>query len=100
MTQGQANGRVELEQIVRRLAAEQAGRAAEQVRLEDRFEEDLDFDSLAKVEFVIELEDALGVSIPDEGIERTKTVGEAVELAAALVRHRSPAGAAPAAPGV
>ncbi|MFH1329665.1 MAG: acyl carrier protein [Actinomycetota bacterium] len=46
------------------------------------FEEDLEVDSLGVVELLMALEDAFGVSIPDEEAERIVTVGDAVSLVA------------------
>lgn len=49
---------------------------------EASFIDDLGADSLDIVELVMALEDAFGVSIPDEDAESIKTVGDAVEYIA------------------
>ncbi len=49
------------------------------IKLESRFEEDLNADSLDIVEFVMEFEDRLGLSIPDAEAETLKTVQLAVD---------------------
>ena len=49
------------------------------VRPESRLEEDLGLDSLAMLDLLLALEEACGVSIPDEVAERITTVGEAVD---------------------
>ncbi|HNT27952.1 MAG TPA: acyl carrier protein [bacterium] len=43
------------------------------------FIEDLNADSLDVVDFVMELEGAFSIEIPDEDVEKIKTVGAAVE---------------------
>lgn len=40
-------------------------------------------DSLALVELVMDLEDALGVDLPEDEVTRTRTVGELVDLCVA-----------------
>lgn len=89
MTKVAVMDRAELEQIVRRLAGDQAGRSADEVALDHRFREDLDFDSLAMVDFIMHLEDALNLSIPDEAVEGTKSVREAVDMVAGLLVARA-----------
>lgn len=62
------------------LAAAQAGVDVETITPQTHFVNDLHYDSLAKVEFVIDLEEAFDVSIPDTIAEHATTVGEAVEM--------------------
>lgn len=52
---------------------------AENVTLAARLAEDLGADSLDAVELNMALEDALGVSIPDEELAGLKTVGDIVK---------------------
>jgi len=54
----------------------------EKITLAASFETDLEVDSLGVVELLMALEDAFGVSIPDEEAERIVTVGDAVSLIA------------------
>ena len=49
------------------------------VTLSSRFQEDLGADSLDIVELLMEIEEAFGVSIPDEESEKLKTVGDALK---------------------
>lgn len=51
---------------------------AESVTLDTRLGEDLNADSLDIVEMLMSLEDEFGVDIPDEEIEKMKTVGDVV----------------------
>jgi acyl carrier protein len=53
---------------------------AAKVTREARFKEELEADSLDVVEFVMELEEVFGVSIPEEELTDVKTVGEAFDL--------------------
>lgn len=74
----------EIEQTVIRLAAEQAGVSAEQVTPASAFVQDLNFDSLDMVEYVMLVEEAFDVKISDDEAAEAKTVGDA----ARLVRER------------
>jgi len=51
----------------------------EQVTPEKSFNDDLGADSLDKVEIIMQLEDALGIEIPDEDAETILTVKDAYE---------------------
>ena len=53
---------------------------AAKVTRDARFKEELEADSLDVVEFVMELEEVFGVSIPEEELTDVKTVGEAFDL--------------------
>lgn len=64
---------------VRAVIAETLGCDLEQVTPEAALEADLGADSLASVELVMALEEAVGVSIPDEDLPNMKTVGDIME---------------------
>lgn len=49
-----------------------------EVTSEKSFVDDLDIDSLSLVEIAVQLEDTYGVKIPDEDMQRLRTVGDAV----------------------
>jgi len=51
--------------------------APEEVRLEARFIDDLNADSLAQVEIILALEDAFNITVPDEEVENFRVVKEA-----------------------
>jgi acyl carrier protein len=55
------------------------------VRLDARWREDLDADSLAVVEITLALNDAFSIKIPDVDPEQLSTVGQAFEIVARLV---------------
>jgi acyl carrier protein len=75
----------QLVETVQRLAAEQVGAGSAGVDLETHFHNDLNYDSLDDVSFMMELEEAFEVSIPDEEAENIRTVGQAVERLLALM---------------
>jgi acyl carrier protein len=57
---------------------EVAGVNPEDVAEEKSFTEDLDVDSLSMVEVVVAAEEKFGVKIPDDEVQKLKTVGDAV----------------------
>ena len=76
--------RAGIEAKVAGLLAGQRGIDPGIVRPESRLEEDLGLDSLALLDLLLALEEACGVTIPDEVAERITTVGEAVDAVAEL----------------
>jgi acyl carrier protein len=70
--------RQEIQSKIIAIAAEQAGVALEQVTPATHFVNDLNFDSLDVVEFAMEVEDELGVSIPDDQVEKLQTVEDVI----------------------
>lgn len=70
------------EQIAAQVAAavaEEADKKPDEIRPEDRFVEDLAFDSLSLVELVMELEDNFKLSIPDDDVQNLKSVGQVID---------------------
>jgi acyl carrier protein len=55
-----------------------------EVRLDARWREDLDADSLAVVEITLALNDAFSIKIPDVDPEQLQTVGQAFDIVAGL----------------
>ena len=72
----------EIEAKVIDIVANQMGADKSQISRETSFVEDLNADSLDTVELVMEFEDELETSIPDEAAEQIKTVGQAIEYIA------------------
>jgi acyl carrier protein len=73
------------------LAAEQVSLDPSTVTPDSDFFNDLNFDSLDTVEFVMKVEDEFAVSIEDHQTERVRTPRQACEmLAAALAAHAPP----------
>lgn len=69
----------EIHAVVAGLVEEIVGTPADQVRAEQQLKADLKVDSLAMVEMVVALEDALGIRIADDEVKKLKTVGQLVE---------------------
>ncbi|MCW2606451.1 MAG: Phosphopantetheine attachment site [Frankiales bacterium] len=67
--------------VVRSTAVDLLDLEAEQLG-EDVSWKDLSVDSLALVEYCMAVEDALGVSLPEDEVGRTATVGAFVDLVA------------------
>ncbi len=64
---------------VKEIIVEQLGVAADDVKAEASFQEDLNADSLDLVELIMSMEDKFGVKIPDEEAEKILTVNDAVD---------------------
>lgn len=71
---------------VRNVIAETLGCDLDEVVKEATLAEDLGADSLASVELVMALEEAVGVSIADEDLPNMKTVGDIMEY---LTAHKN-----------
>lgn len=61
------------------LACEQINLPKDQVTLDSIFTDDLHFDSLDLAEFVMSVEEAFDISVPEEEIDKIKTVRDAIE---------------------
>ena len=57
----------------------------EQIKLEAKFGDDLDADSLDLVELVMALEDAFDISVPEEELQGVETVGQAFDLVSSKI---------------
>ena len=72
---------------VRQTVAEVAGIEAEQIDGRTELIMDLNMDSLALFEIVIDLEEYYDLQISDEDVDRIKTVGDIVDF----IVHKKPA---------
>lgn len=70
---------------VRELAAAQVAMNPAEVTLDSRLIEDLNYDSLNKVDFVMTVEDEFNVNVSDEHADKVRTVGDAAELLLAVL---------------
>ena len=77
--------RSEIAEKLIELAAEQAGVDAQELTLETHLINDLNFDSLDTVEYVMQIEEAYEVNIPDEYATEVRTIGQAVDMLWALM---------------
>lgn len=66
------------------------------IQLDTTFEE-LNIDSLDKINISFEVEEAFSIEIPDEALGSLKTVGDVVNGVKQLVEAKAAAGSAPAA---
>lgn len=76
-----------IEKRVKEVVATQLCLLADDLRGEQRFEEDLGADSLDDVELTFALEGEFGIEISDEQAEKIKTVQQAIDF----VTERAPA---------
>lgn len=60
------------------LAAEKLAADVEEITEDTNFEEDLNADSIDLTDFIMELEHEFDVEIPDEDLEKIKTVKDSV----------------------
>lgn len=67
-----------IEERVRRIIVDQLDVAEDEVKGEASFVDDLGADSLDIVEFVMQMEEAFDVEIPDEEAENIRTVQDAI----------------------
>jgi len=72
--------RAEVLQVLRDKAVEMLEVEAEAVQEDKSFVADLDVDSLSLVEFTMELEDVLGVELPEEELTDVTTIGAFVDV--------------------
>ena len=65
---------------VKAIIVDLLGVTEEKIKMEARFREDLEADSLDLVELVMAFEDKFGGEISDEDAQKIKTVGDAVNF--------------------
>jgi len=69
----------EIQDKIIEIVCKQLGVDKAKVTTTTSFVNDLGADSLDTVELIMEMEDAFGVSIPDEDAEKIQTIGDAVK---------------------
>ena len=72
--------RAEVLQVLRDKAVEMLEVEADAVQEDKSFVADLEVDSLSLVEFTMELEDTLGIELPEEDLVDVKTIGAFVDV--------------------
>ena len=81
--------RAELLQVLRDKAVEMLEVEADAVQEDKSFVEDLEVDSLSLVEYTMELEDVLGIELPEEDLVDVKTIGAFLDVILAKQRVAS-----------
>ena len=81
--------RDEVLELIRTHLSDELGIDREIIEEDSRFKEDLEADSLALVELVMELEDRYGIRIPDEEAVKILTVGQAADFVASHAQARA-----------
>ncbi len=76
----------DIEQRVKEIVVEQLGVNPDQVTREASFVDDLGADSLDSVELIMAVEEAIGLSIPEEEATTLTTVGAVVDYLAAKLK--------------
>ena len=67
-------------EVMRDKAVEMLEVAADDVQEDKSFVDDLKVDSLSLVEYTMELEDSLGVELPEDELTDLKTIGAFLDL--------------------
>lgn len=67
------------EEKIKTIIEDQVGLRRELIMPTSTFEEDLGFDSLDDIEFTMAIEEEFGIEIPDEDIEKLKTVQDVLD---------------------
>ena len=78
--------REEIKKEVIEIADRLTYRAKNDILEEHSFNQDLGFDSLDEVEFIIDAEKKFCIDIPDEAVENVKTVKDAIDVLEKLLR--------------
>lgn len=76
----------EIEDKIIEIVCKQLGVSREKVSSSTSFVNDLGADSLDTVELIMEMEEAFGISIPDEQAEKIQTIADAVKYIAENVK--------------
>ena len=79
----------EIQDKVIDIVCKHLGVAKDKVSSETSFVNDLGADSLDTVELVMDMEEAFGLSIPDEDAEKIQTVGNAVKYIEAALKTKA-----------
>lgn len=78
-----------LEEVKKAICQIQPGIDESKIVPQARFKEDLEIDSLSKVEMSLALEDALNLTLQDAELDDIKTVAHVIELIEARLKVRN-----------
>jgi len=68
----------DIERKIKEVIADKLGKKIEEIKDDASFIEDLGADSLDIVDMIMKLEEEFGISIPDEDLDKIKTVKDAI----------------------
>ncbi len=80
--------RAEVVQVLRDKAVEMLEVDADAVQEDKSFVDDLEVDSLSLVELTMEMEDVLGIELPEDELTDVKTIGAFVDVMFAKVQAK------------
>jgi len=84
----------EIESKIKNIVAEQFDVVASEISRETSFVSDLNADSLDVVEISMEFEDTFEISIPDEKVDKIRTIGDAADyIEQQLIARQAPTAA-------
>lgn len=78
-----------LEEVKKAISKIQPGIDESLIVPQARFKEDLEIDSLSKVEMALALEDALDLTLQDTELDEIKTVGQVIDLIESRLKVRN-----------
>ena len=70
---------------LREILADELELSEDEITMESDLVEDLGADSMAVVALIMSIEDEFGVEVPDEDVEKVKTIGDAVRYIEAKI---------------
>ena len=70
---------------LREILADELELSEDEITMESDLVEDLGADSVAVVDLIMSIEDEFGVEVPDEDVEKVKTIGDAVRYIEAKI---------------
>lgn len=78
---------IDIADKVLQIVSEKSSVPKDRLGMSTTFVQDLSFDSLAKMDFIVTVEDTFQMTIPDEDAEKVKTVGDAVNYLKKRLSH-------------
>ena len=69
----------DIEKKIKEVIADKLGKSVDEIKDEASFIEDLGADSLDIVDMIMKLEEEFGISIPDEDLDKIRTVKDAID---------------------
>lgn len=70
----------QLQQEIFELAASVVSTSVDEITSQTRFVDDLNYDSIDMIEFVMQAEEKFGIDVPDDQAAQIHTIGQVVEV--------------------